>query len=309
MTIRDVNNLNDEDYESLPLSFQRKYIKKRKYSYGLKRKSMAYRYSKKVLKNRYPISFVDPSDKTIAKKIDYKEYIIQAHQLYKSYFSGIIETRVLKNLNFKINRGDIVTILGPSGSGKTTLLNILSALDSSTDGDVFVDGINLSILNDRDLTKFRKYKIGFIFQQYNLLPNLNASENIEICSNLAKNRDNKFIEDVINTIGLKKHIKKYPYQLSGGQQQRVSIARALAKKPEILFCDEPTGALDLKTGNIVLNVLRTINKKFGTTIIIVTHNPDICKYSNTIIHVGEGKIISYERDGKKITDLNNHSWY
>lgn len=303
----DIQNMTDSEYDKLPLWFQKKYIKKRKYFVSTKRKALAYKYSSKILNKKFVISFINPKNTNIKNEIDINKYVIETKNLFKSYFSGVIETKVLKNLNFKIFRGDIVTILGPSGSGKTTLLNILSALDVSTNGDVFVDGCNLSVLKDKDLTELRKRKVGFIFQQYNLLPNLNAAENIEIGSNLAKQRDDNFVRDVIKTIGLEQHIKKYPYQLSGGQQQRVSIARALAKKPEILFCDEPTGALDKKTGKIVLEVLQKVNEKYGTTIIIVTHNPEVTKYSRASLNVAEGKITNYVRDGVSINSFINNN--
>lgn len=221
--------------------------------------------------------------------IDSQKYFIELNNVKKSYFNGEYETKVLKGINIKLEKGHFIVILGPSGSGKTTLLNLISGLDKTTSGDVFVLGYNLSYLKDSHLTKFRRDYIGFIFQSYNLLTNLTAKENTEVGSNLAKKQGLK-IEDIFETIGMSSKINNYPHQLSGGEQQRVSIARALAKNPSILFGDEPTGALDEEMGRKVLEILIKINKELKTSIIIVTHNPHIARIADTVLHVKNGTI-------------------
>lgn len=240
-------------------------------------------YSKRILKGEI-IS-------TTNSKPDTSKYVIELVNVKKSYITGEVETPVLKGINLKLEKGDFIVILGPSGSGKTTLLNIISGLDKVSSGDVFVIGYNLSLLKDVDLTKFRRDNVGFIFQQYNLLTNLTAKENAEVGENLSKNKNkNMTIKDIFETIGMEEQMNKYPHQMSGGQQQRVSIARALAKNPDILFGDEPTGALDEEMGRKVLEILVDVNKKYKTTVIIVTHNPNIADIANTIIHVRNGLI-------------------
>ncbi len=234
--------------------------------------------------------------------IDTAENIIELFDVKKSYVIGEIETLVLDNINLKINKGKFNVILGPSGSGKTTLLNLISGLDKATDGDVFVVGHNLTLLKDSHLTKFRREHIGFIFQQYNLLTNLTAKENAEVGENLSKRKNVDWtIDKIFETIDMKDQMNKYPYQMSGGQQQRVSIARALAKKPTILFGDEPTGALDEKTGRKVLDILLKINKEFKTTIILVTHNPNIAKIADVVVHVLNGQIDKYIKNPNPIS--------
>ncbi|ALA98556.1 ABC transporter ATP-binding protein [Spiroplasma kunkelii CR2-3x] len=240
-------------------------------------------YSKRILKGEI-IS-------TTNSKLDTSKYVIELVDVKKSYITGEVETPVLKGINLKLEKGDFIVILGPSGSGKTTLLNIISGLDKVSSGDVFVIGYNLSLLKDVDLTKFRRDNVGFIFQQYNLLTNLTAKENAEVGENLSKNKNKDMtIKDIFETIGMEEQMNKYPHQMSGGQQQRVSIARALAKNPNILFGDEPTGALDEEMGRKVLEILVDVNKKYKTTVIIVTHNSNIADIANTVIHVRNGII-------------------
>ena len=296
-----MNKIINKNNENRKIKLQIKAIEKKK-------KVLSRKLSKLIIKQDKVFSFSDPKDKNFIKKLNNEKYIIEVFDLCKSYFSGIIENKILKNLNFKINNGEFIVILGPSGSGKTSLLNLLSGLDSATSGDVFVNMWNLSLLKDNHLTLFRRKTIGFIFQQYNLLPNLTARENIDVCSNLSIKKNDKFIDDIINVIGLREHINKYPYQLSGGQQQRVSIARALAKNPKILFCDEPTGALDVEMGCIVIDVLKKINKKFNTTIIFVTHNIKISKVASKVLMIRDGEISSFKRN-KKIFDVADINWY
>lgn len=240
-------------------------------------------YSKQILKGEV-IS-------TTNTEPDTSKYVIELVDVKKSYITGEVKTPVLKGIDLKLEKGDFIVILGPSGSGKTTLLNIISGLDKVSSGDVFVIGYNLSLLKDVDLTKFRRDNVGFIFQQYNLLTNLTAKENAEVGENLSKNKNKDMtIKDIFETIGMEEQMNKYSHQMSGGQQQRVSIARALAKNPDILFGDEPTGALDEEMGRKVLEILVDVNKKYKTTVIIVTHNPNIADIANTVIYVRNGLI-------------------
>lgn len=273
---------------------ERRYIKINPVEYDVKgvkalksvqkrQKQLTSKYSKGILQGDIVT--------TTNYKPDISKYIIELHDVRKSYITGDLETPVLKGIDIKLNKGDFIVILGPSGSGKTTFLNIISGLDKASQGDVFVLGSNLSLLKDSHLTKFRRWHVGFIFQQYNLLTNLTAKENAEVGENLSrhKNRD-MTIRNIFETIGMLDQMNKYPYQMSGGQQQRVSIARALAKNPDILFADEPTGALDEEMGRKVLEILVQVNKRYHTTVIIVTHNPNIAKIGNTVIHIRNGMI-------------------
>lgn len=197
--------------------------------------------------------------------------------------------RVLNNVSTQISKGDICVILGPSGSGKSTLLNIVGGLDTVTEGKIFIDDMEITGLNSKKLSDYRRDKLGFVFQFYNLIPNLTVYENVETCRYLSANPLD--IDELLEELGLKEHKNKYPSQLSGGQQQRCSIARALVKNPEILLCDEPTGALDYKTSKEILILLEKINKKYGTTMLVVTHNEEIRKMANKIIKIKDGRII------------------
>lgn len=216
-------------------------------------------------------------------------------------FSG--KTTALNKINLNINKSEIVVILGPSGSGKSTMLNLLSGIDNPTKGEIYFEERRIDKYKDNELTEYRKDNLGFIFQSYNIISNLTVKENIELGENLSTNPLN--IDDIIKTVGLSEHKNKYPYQLSGGQMQRVSIARALVKNPKVLFCDEPTGALDEETGKKILDSLQEINKKYKTTIIIVTHNPSIADMANTVIKMNSGNIesIKYNKTVVKATDL------
>lgn len=216
------------------------------------------------------------------------ETILKLENVFKTYRFGNVETHALNGINLSIQQGEIIVILGPSGSGKTTLLNVLSGLDRPTDGNILFHGNNIAKFSEGKITKFRKQNLGFIFQTYNLLEHLNVRENVLVGAKLGKSKDN--IDSIIEVVGLSAHKKKYMHELSGGEQQRVSIARALAKNPSIMFADEPTGALDEKTGKIVLQTLIDANEKLGTTIIIVTHNPGIAQIGDRVLHVNSGKI-------------------
>ena len=227
-------------------------------------------------------------------------YILE--KVRKTYKNSNEENHALKDINLSINEGEIVVILGPSGSGKSTMLNILSGIDNPTSGKVFFDGSRIDNLNSTELTKYRKDNLGFIFQSYNLVSNLTVRENIELGSHLSSSPIDK--NELIKEVGLSKHKNKYPYQLSGGQMQRVAIARALSKNPRVLFCDEPTGALDEETGKNVLSLLQEINKRYKTTMIIVTHNPSIALMANTVITMNSGKIVEVIKNEKQASALD-----
>lgn len=220
------------------------------------------------------------------------ENIIKLKNVYKTYKMDKVITKALDDVDLTIKDGEVIVILGPSGSGKTTLLNVISGLDKidkRTDSYIKFEGIDISKYADHKMTVFRKKKLGFIFQTYNLLEHLNVKENIMVGSSLGKIKID--IDEIIDVVGLTKHQKKYMHELSGGEQQRVSIARALAKRPKVMFCDEPTGALDEKTGKKVLKSLIEINNKYKTTLIIVTHNPGIALIGDRIIKMNSGKIV------------------
>lgn len=213
--------------------------------------------------------------------------MINAIKLKKSYGIGENRTEVLKSIDIKISDGDFVAILGASGSGKSTLLNVLSGLERVDSGSVLYDETDITLLSDAELTKFRKDMIGFIFQQYYLLPNLTIEMNVRMGADLANNQE---YGEMIKAVGLENKVKKYPSELSGGEQQRAAIARALAKKPKVLFLDEPTGALDENTGRQVLDYISKLHGESGFTIVMVTHNQNIAEMANTVIKMNSGKI-------------------
>ena len=215
--------------------------------------------------------------------------MITAKNIKKKYN----DQEVLRGIDLKIDKNEFVVILGASGSGKSTLLNILSGLEKSDSGEVVYDNESISDYSEKQLTKFRKEKIGFVFQQYYLLNNLTIEQNVKVGANLA---DNKEYVDIIKDLGLEDKLSKYPNELSGGEQQRVSIARALAKKPTVLFLDEPTGALDEETGRKILEYLLKLKDKSHFTMIMVTHNENIAELANKIIHVGSGRVTSIEEN-------------
>lgn len=223
----------------------------------------------------------------------------------KVYDSGDVKTLALKNASFKINKGEFCIIVGESGAGKTTLLNILGGMDTLTDGKVLVDKEDISTYNKKKLTNYRRNDVGFVFQFYNLIPNLTALENVEIAAQLCK--DSLDSKKVLEQVGLKNKARNFPAQLSGGEQQRVAIARALAKNPKLLLCDEPTGALDYKTGKSILKLLQDTCHKTGMTVIVITHNKAICPMADRIIHVKSGKIDSVEINNN-IVPVENIEW-
>lgn len=223
--------------------------------------------------------------------------MIKAEKIRKFYGIGDSKAEILKGISLEIEKGGFTVILGASGSGKSTLLNVLSGLERAESGSVLYEGEDIERLTDEQLTEFRKRKIGFIFQQYYLLPNLNVDKNVKMGAQLAGNRD---YGEIIKALGLSEKKDKYPHQLSGGEQQRVSVARALAKKPDVLFLDEPTGALDEETGRQVLDYISKLQKELGFTIIMVTHNANIAEMAQKVIKMNSGKIAEeYENNAPK----------
>lgn len=218
--------------------------------------------------------------------------ILQASNLTKIYGSGENEVHALDGVNFSVEKGELVAIVGTSGSGKSTLLHMLGGLDRPTGGSVEVDGKEIFSLKDEELTIFRRRKIGFVFQNYNLVPVLNVYENIVLPVQLdGKTPDASYIDSIIETLGLERKLENLPNNLSGGQQQRVAIARALASKPAIILADEPTGNLDSKTSQDVLGLLKVTSQKYGQTIVMITHNEEIAQLADRIIRIEDGKIV------------------
>lgn len=218
--------------------------------------------------------------------------ILQTSGLKKYYGSGDTQVKALDGMNLSIEQGEFVAIVGTSGSGKSTLLHMLGGLDRPTAGTVTVDGKDIFTLKDEELTIFRRRKIGFVFQAYNLVPVLSVWENIVLPIQLDGNKvDTDFVEAVVSTLGLEKKLRSLPNQLSGGQQQRVAIARALATKPAILLADEPTGTLDSKTSQDVLSLMKVTGQKFGQTMVMITHNEEIAQLADRIIRIEDGRIV------------------
>jgi putative ABC transport system ATP-binding protein len=217
---------------------------------------------------------------------------IDIKNLNKSYNSGKISINALKNVNLIMNEGEIGVILGPSASGKSTMLNIIGGIDHIDSGNVIINGVDIATLNDNKLTQYRRNSVGFIFQFYNLVPNLTVYENVEVAANISKDPIN--VNDVLNSVGMGEFGHRFPRELSGGQQQRVSIARAIVKKPKLLLCDEPTGALDYTSAKEILKLITEVNKKFATTVIIITHNTAISGIASRIIKLRSGEISENE---------------
>ncbi len=217
---------------------------------------------------------------------------VEFQNVSRVYTTGDHEQRALDGVNLTLEKGKLIVVLGPSGAGKSTLLNLLGGLDSPTEGTIRVDGQDISRLNGDQLAEYRAAKVGFVFQSYNLIPTLTVQENVALVKEIAPNALDS--ERMLSEVGLADHMKKFPVELSGGEQQRVSIARALAKNPEILLCDEPTGALDSQTGLVVLKVLMGMARSYGKTIIIVTHNQNIARIADVVVRVKNGRIQSCE---------------
>jgi len=218
--------------------------------------------------------------------------ILEVINLSKTYGKGENEVQALNNINLSFEKGKFTTIIGPSGSGKSTLLHCMAGLDSITSGKVLLNGQDISKLSDDNLSKLRIEKFGFIFQSFNLIPVVNIYENIVLPINIDNKKiDEKYVDNIINILGLKDKINKFLNELSGGQQQRVAIARALANKPEIIFADEPTGNLDTKTTNEVMNLLKKCVNEFGQTLIMITHNNDIAQMADKVITIKDGNVV------------------
>ena len=222
-------------------------------------------------------------------------YIEMKHS-YKRYQVGESEIVANNDINFAIEKGELVIILGSSGAGKSTVLNILGGMDTNDEGQVIIDGKDISGYSAKELTTYRRNDVGFVFQFYNLVPNLTAKENVELASEIVA--DARDATETLANVGLEKRINNFPAQLSGGEQQRVSIARAVAKNPKLLLCDEPTGALDYQTGKQVLKILQNMSRKEGATVIIVTHNSALAPIADRVIHMHDARVSSIE--------LNSH---
>ena len=224
--------------------------------------------------------------------------MIAVSDLVKSYGNGENKNQVLKGISLQIADGEFAVILGASGSGKSTFLNVISGLERPDSGSVVYGTSDITELSDGELTQFRKDNIGFIFQQYYLLPNMTVEKNVRMGAELAGNRE---YQEIINAVGLEDKAKKYPSELSGGEQQRVSVARALAKKPKVLFLDEPTGALDEQTGRQVLDYICRLHNEYGFTVVMVTHNQNIAEMADTVIKMNSGKISEVYANEKQKT--------
>ena len=213
---------------------------------------------------------------------------IEFKNVCKEYKMGEVTIKALNNTNFSVEKGELVVIVGPSGAGKTSALNILGGMDTATSGKVVVDGKDITNLKNKDLIKYRRNDIGFVFQFYNLVQNLTAQENVELATEICKNSLNP--TEVLKKVGLKDRLNNFPSQLSGGEQQRVAIARAIAKNPKLLLCDEPTGALDYKTGKQILKLLQDTARKENMTVLIITHNGALAPMAVRVIHLKNGKV-------------------
>lgn len=213
---------------------------------------------------------------------------VEFKDVRKIYTMGEVQVAAVDGMSFEIEQGELVVVVGPSGSGKTTLLNMMGGMDSCTSGSITLDGARVDQFDEKQLTDYRRYDIGFVFQFYNLVQNLTALENVELASQIC--RDPLRPADVLAQVGLAHRMDNFPAQLSGGEQQRVAIARAIAKNPKLLLCDEPTGALDYKTGKAILKLLQDTCRETGRTVVIITHNSAFCAIADRVIHVKEGKV-------------------
>lgn len=224
---------------------------------------------------------------------------VELRDVKKIYKMGEVEIQAVAGIDFKINKGEFAVVVGASGAGKTTVLNILGGMDTATSGEVVVDGNDITKYNRKKLTAYRRDDIGFVFQFYNLVPNLTALENVELALQICKNPLDA--ESVLKEVGLGERLNNFPAQLSGGEQQRVSIARALAKNPKLLLCDEPTGALDYNTGKAILTLLQDTCRKKGMTVILITHNSAIAPMADRVIHIKNGKVSKVEENRNPVS--------
>lgn len=234
-----------------------------------------------------------------------EDNFIEFKDVYKRYQMGEVTIAAANGVNFHIKSGEFVVIVGPSGAGKSTVLNMLGGIDQNDDGQIIIGGKDLSAMNNKELTLYRRYDIGFVFQFYNLIQNLTAKENVEIASQICK--DPMDAEEALRSVGLEDRMDNFPSQLSGGEQQRVAIARALAKRPKLLLCDEPTGALDYQTGKNILKLLQETCRKEKMTVVLVTHNQAITPMADRVIRVKNSKVESMVIN-KKLTSIDDIEW-
>ena len=227
------------------------------------------------------------------------EIVFSAKGLTKIYTSGEVQVHALRGLDLEVSAGEVVVLLGPSGSGKSTLLNIMGGLDHATSGQLFFKDQELTRLDDRELTSYRREHVGFVFQFYNLIPSLTAYENVALVTEISEHPMRP--DEALSLVGLENRIDHFPSQLSGGEQQRVAIARAVAKRPEVLLCDEPTGAIDSKTGVRVIDALLSVNAQLGTTTLIITHNASIQDVANRVLFFADGKISRIHKNETRLT--------
>jgi putative ABC transport system ATP-binding protein len=239
-----------------------------------------------------------PNSSTVQNRVPADEIVFHVEGVTKIYQMGEVQVQALRGINLDLYRGELVVFLGASGSGKSTLLNILGGLDTPTDGQVLYLDKDLTRASEYLLTEYRRYHVGFVFQFYNLIPSLTARENVAAVTEIAQNPMTP--EAALELVGLAKRMDHFPAQLSGGEQQRVAIARAIAKNPDVLLCDEPTGALDSQTGIKVLEVLKQVNETLGTTTAIITHNADIARMAHRVIHLTDGLISDVKRNAERI---------
>jgi putative ABC transport system ATP-binding protein len=225
--------------------------------------------------------------------------VFSARNVVKRYGTGEATVQALRGVDLEIRPGEFIVMLGPSGSGKSTLLNILGGLDAATEGEVRFLEHDLSGADEADLTRYRREHVGFVFQFYNLIPSLTARENVALVTDIAV--DPMRPEEALEWVGLGERLDHFPAQLSGGEQQRVAIARAVAKRPDVLLCDEPTGALDYETGKLVLEVIARVNQDLGTTAMVITHNAAIAGMADRVLRLGNGRIVGEERPERKLT--------
>ena len=230
---------------------------------------------------------------------------LEIKDIYKSFGEKDSRVEVLKGVNLELEKGQFCVLLGPSGSGKSTLLNIIGGIDSADSGEIIVDGSSMKGMDDRSLTRYRREHLGYIFQMYNLIPNLTVRENIEVGAYLSKNHLD--VDEIIDVLGLKDHAHKLPNQLSGGQQQRTSIGRAIVKNPDVLLCDEPTGALDYSTSKEILSLIDKVNRTYGNTIVMVTHNEAIAGMADVVIRLRDGQVRD-RRVNEKRASVEDLEW-
>jgi putative ABC transport system ATP-binding protein len=223
--------------------------------------------------------------------------VFHVRGLKKIYEMGEVQVEALRGVDFDLTRGELIVLLGPSGSGKSTLLNILGGLDTASGGRVTYCGKDLTRATERELTEYRRFHVGFVFQFYNLIPSLTARENVAVVTEIARSPMKP--EDALAVVGLAERLDHFPAQLSGGEQQRIAIARAISKNPEVLLCDEPTGALDSKTGVVVLEAIERVNRELGTATVIITHNVDIAAMADRVVHLSNGQISEVARNAQR----------